>query len=68
MKKEVIYAILLATLFSNQLKKCLQEMAEDSYKSVVDLAEWTQAIDRGGLIHVNDNIFSVFAEMEVEIW
>ena len=31
---------------SNELKKCLQEMAEDSDKSVFDSAEWTRAIRR----------------------
>ena len=50
---------------SNELKKCLREMAEDTDESVLDSAEWTRALDRGGLIHVNDIIFSVFTEMEL---
>ena len=38
-------------------------MAEDTEKSVHDSTEWTRAVDRGKLIHVNDIVFSVFVEM-----
>ena len=32
-----------------------------------DSEEWTDLIDRGGLTHVDDMLFSMFIEMEVEI-
>ncbi len=30
-----------------------------------DSTDWTKAVDRGKLIHVDDNTFSLFAEMEL---
>ncbi len=29
--------------------------------------EWTDLIDRGGLIHISDNLFFLFTAMEVEV-
>ena len=46
--------------------KCLEEMI-DNDDSIDDSAKWTKSIDRGGLIHVNDIVFSVFAEMELAV-
>lgn len=48
-----------------ELKKCLQDMIESSEESLHDSISWTKAVDRGGLIHVNDCDFDVFAEMEI---
>ncbi len=49
----------------DELKKCLQEMTENTEESVHDSTDWTKAVDRGKLIHVDDNTFSLFAEMEL---
>ena len=49
-----------------ELKKCLQDMIEDS-PSAHHSADWTSAVDRGGLIHVGDITYSVFAEIELVI-
>ena len=46
--------------------KCLEEMI-DNDDSIDDSAKWTKSIDRGGLIYVNDIVFSVFAEMELAV-
>ena len=48
-----------------ELKKCLQDMIESTEESLHDSISWTKAVDRGGLIHVNDYVFDVFAEMEI---
>ena len=32
-----------------------------------DSEEWTNSIDRGGLIHVSDCVYMVFAHMEIEL-
>ena len=29
--------------------------------------KWTKAIDRGGLIHVDDTVYMVFAEIELVV-
>ena len=48
-----------------ELKKCLQEMIEDS--ELDDLAEWTRTVDRGGLIHIGSSTYTVFTEMKLVI-
>ena len=40
-------------------------MIESSEESLHDSTSWTKAVDRGGLIHVNDCVFDVFAEMGI---
>ncbi len=40
-------------------------MAENTEGSVHDSTDSTKAVDRGKLIHVDDNTFSLFAEMEL---
>ena len=40
---------------------------EDTDESVHESAKWTQAIDRGRLIHISDTLFSVFAEIELDL-
>ena len=40
-------------------------MAEDTEEIVHDSTEWTRAVNRGKLIHVNDIVFSIFVEMEL---
>ena len=51
----------------DELKKCLQEMAEEADNSEHHSADWTRIMDRGKLIHVDDIVYSVFAEMELVI-
>lgn len=48
-----------------ELKKCLEEMVEGADESVHDSTKWTKAVDRGGLIHVNDIIYKKNFEMEL---
>ena len=43
-------------------------MIESTEESLHDSTSWTKAVDRGGLIHVNDCVFDVFAEMEIVLW
>ena len=48
----------------DELEKCLEEMIEEA-KSTHHSADWTKAIDRGGLIHVDDMTYAFFADMEL---
>lgn len=51
----------------DELKKCSAEMTEEPKESTHNSADWIKAIDRGGLIHVHDMVYSVFAEMEIVV-
>ena len=48
----------------DELSKCLEEMVEDE-GSMHHSADWTKAVDRGGLLHVDDITYTVFTEMEL---
>ncbi len=51
-----------------ELSKCLQEMAENNPDECVHhSAQWTRAVDRGGLVHVDDTVYSLFAKIELFI-
>ena len=51
-----------------ELINCLQEMPEGADKSTDNSTEWVRVVDRGGLIHVNDSTYNVFAEIELIVW
>ena len=40
-------------------------MIEDTDHVYTQFCKWTKAIDRGGLIHVDDTVYMVFAEIEL---
>ena len=48
------------------LSKCLEGIVEDE-RSMYYSADWTKAVDRGGLLHVADKNYTVFAEIELMI-
>ena len=49
-----------------EIKLCLSEMVEEDASERVDESDkWTTAVDRGGLIHVSDLVYQVFADMEL---
>ena len=48
------------------LSKCLEKMVEDE-RSMHYSADWAKAVDRGGLLHVADINYIVFAEIELVI-
>ena len=50
-----------------ELINCVQEMAEGADESTDSSTEWVRAVDRGGLIHVNDSTYNVFAEIELVV-
>ena len=49
-----------------EIEFCLIEMNEEDTGECIDESEeWTRSVDRGGLIHVNDMVYHVFATMEL---
>ena len=50
-----------------EIVTCLQEMTDGADESEHDSTEWIKAVDRGGLIHINDVTFSVFMEIEMVV-
>ena len=45
---------------------CLSELCDED-EVVSSSADWMHAIDRGGLCHVNENTFSLFAQIEIVV-
>ena len=51
-----------------EIELCLSEMVEEDASERVDESDkWTTAVDRGGLIHVSDLVYQVFADMELTL-
>ena len=50
-----------------EIKRCLKDMIEDTDDSLHSSTKWTKAVDRGGLIHVDDTVYMVFAEIELVV-
>ena len=47
-----------------ELALCLEELREESNEFSHESEEWLQAIDRGGLVHVNDMTYMLFTALE----
>ena len=51
-----------------KLLSCLDKMREYGKEAITDdSSRWTCIIDRGGLWHINDNLYRVFYAMEEEV-
>ena len=44
---------------------CLTELAEDEDKSPHESKDWEKIVDRGGLFHVNHNMFMLTMELQI---
>ena len=51
-----------------ELVLCLGDLTTDEQdEQLSNTADWTKLIDRGGLVHVNDNTYMLFHLMELEV-
>ena len=51
-----------------ELVLCLGDLTTDEQdEQLSNTADWTKLIDRGGLVHVNDNTYMLFHSMELEV-
>ena len=46
---------------------CLSQLEETDYVNVDDSQDWLNEIDRGGLIHVKNDVYELFMEIEKEL-
>ena len=44
-----------------------KDMIEDTDDSLHSSTKWTKAIDKGGLIHIDDTVYMVFAGIELVV-
>jgi len=51
----------------NELTLCLLDPLQDEEDNIFHSADWVNAVDRGGLKHVNNATYHVFLAMELEI-
>lgn len=50
-----------------ELILCLTELTEDEEESPYESKDWEKVVDRGGLIHVNHNVFMLVTSMELQL-
>jgi len=51
----------------NELTLCLLDPLQDEEDNIFHSADWVNAVDRGGLKHVNNATYHVILAMELEI-